>query len=51
MTHDSTDTCSDPPADFGTGVEYQRRLAAETADERWERYQETDERRAELCHG
>ncbi len=20
MTHDSTDTCSDPPSDFGTGV-------------------------------
>lgn len=44
---DSSDTCGDPPTDPGSGVAFQRRLASETADERWERYQETDRKREE----
>ena len=36
--HDNCDDCGSTPEANAAGAEFQRALAAETADERWERY-------------
>lgn len=53
MTSDTIDECDyrggTTPEATASGVEFQRQRAAETAEDRWERYQRTDQQRSDQC--